>query len=227
MTLISIDEELLIARAAGRLSAPMRLLVDTHIALKSDVADAAATAEIAGGVLLEDMAMEDMSDTALDVALAAIEAIEIGAGEAAGLGTVEPKAAAGAANAALEELLALPDPVRERALEAGAQWRFAAPGVRRIELIREGDATAELLRIEPGHGSPSHTHDGREFTLVLAGAFADGIGRYGRGDLCAVGAETTHRPIAEPGETCFALAVTDGSLKFTGALGAVQRLFGG
>lgn len=227
MTLISIDEELLIARAAGRLSAPMRLLVDTHIALKSDVADAAAAAEIAGGILLEDMAMEDMSDTALDVALAAIEAIETGAGEAAGLGTVEPKAAAGAANAALEELLALPDPVRERALEAGAQWRFAAPGVRRIELIREGDATAELLRIEPGHGSPSHTHDGREFTLVLAGAFADGIGRYGRGDLCAVGAETTHRPIAEPGETCFALAVTDGSLKFTGALGAVQRLFGG
>jgi len=224
MTLISIDDELIAARASGALSAPMRLLVDAHATLKSDVAEAALMADAVSGSFFEDVLAEPMADNALDIALAAIDAIETGAGEAAGTHTISRKAAAKAADFALSELLDLPGPVRERALEAGAQWRFAAPGVRRIELMRDGDATAELLRIEPGHGSPSHTHVGREFTLVLAGAFADGIGRYEKGDLCAVGEETTHRPIAEPGEVCFALAVTDGSLKFTGALGAVQRL---
>jgi putative transcriptional regulator len=226
MTLISVDDELIAARASGALSAPMRLLVDTHAVLKKDVAEATLMSEAISGAFLEKVAAEPMADNALDIALAAIDALETGAGEAAGTHTISRESAARAADSSLSELLDLPDPVRERALEAGAQWRFAAPGVRRIELMREGDATAELLRIEPGHGSPSHTHDGKEFTLVLAGAFADGIGRYQKGDLCAVGEETTHRPIAEQGEVCFALAVTDGSLKFTGALGAVQRLFG-
>lgn len=227
MSVVSIDEDLLIARAAGRLSAPMRLLVDTHAAMNPDTAAAARDAEAAAVALFELDHGEALSDDAVSVAMAMIDALESGVGEAAGLKPVSRSVAAEAANRALDELKDLPGPVREMALEAGAQWRFAAPGVRRIELVSDGEARAELLRIEPGHGSPSHTHDGQEFTLVLAGAFADGIGRYGKGDLCAVGPETTHRPIAEPGEICFALAVTDGSLKFTGALGAVQRLLGG
>ena len=227
MALVSIDEELLIAHAAGVLSAPMRLLIETHAAIRDDVADAMADAESAAVAFFESAPAESMADDPIDVAMALVDAVESGAGEAAGLKSVTTANAAQRAGTAFDELLGLPDPVREKALEAGGQWRFAAPGVRRIELSVEGEAKAELLRIEPGHGSPSHTHDGREFTLVLAGAFADGINRYGKGDLCAAGAETTHRPIAEPGEICFALAVTDGSLKFTGALGAVQRLFGG
>ncbi|WP_421789670.1 ChrR family anti-sigma-E factor [Hyphobacterium sp.] len=227
MTRISINEELLIARAAGSLSAPMRMLVDTHAAMNIQIAEAVRTAEASAAALLKEEPPAEMAENALDIALAAIEAIETGAGEAAGLKPVAARAAVKAVDAAFAELMDLPEPVRERALEAGAGWRFAAPGVRRIELISEGDAKAELLRIEPGHGSPSHTHEGNEFTLVLAGAFSDGIGRYAKGDLCAVDGDTTHRPIAEPGETCFALAVTDGSLKFTGPLGAVQRLFGG
>lgn len=227
MSTVLIDEELLIARAAGRLSAPMRLLVDTHAAMNDDVALAAGDAEAAAVALFDAEPGEALSDNAIDIAMAMIDALESGAGEAAGLKPVDRQSAAGSADQAMSELMDLPAMVRDKALEAGAQWRFAAPGVRRIELMSEGEAKAELLRIEPGHGSPSHTHDGQEFTLVLAGAFADGVGRYTKGQLCAAGPETTHRPIAEPGEICFALAVTDGSLKFTGALGAVQRLFGG
>ncbi len=227
MTLITLDDELMAARASGTLSAPMRLLLDTHSVLKSGVADAALAGDAFGGAVLESLPAESMADNALEVALAAIDAIEAGTGEAAGSRVINRMDAAKLTQSALSELMNLPAPVRERALACGAQWRYAAPGVRRMELMREGNAVAELLRIRPGHGSPAHTHEGMEFTLVLAGAFADGIGRYESGDLCAAGGETTHRPIAGPGETCFALAVTDGALKFTGALGAVQRLFGG
>ena len=214
--------------AAGRLSAPLCLLVETQAAMRGDIAAAIAEGEALGGALLESSAPEAMADNAEAIALAAIEALETGTGEAAGLMTAatDPVKAASSGSKWLEEILALPDPLRERVLESGLDWRFAAPGVRRIALMKENGAEAELLRIEPGHGAPRHTHAGREFTLVLTGAFHDGINRYGAGDLAAVDGETTHRPIAEPGEVCYALAVTDGALEFKGLLGTVQKWLG-
>lgn len=214
--------------AAGRLSAPMCLLVETQASMRGDVAAAIAEGEVLGGALLESAAPALMADNAEAIALAAIEALETGAGEAAGLGSaaVDPVRAASSGSKWLEEILALPDPLRERVLESGLDWRFAAPGVRRIALMKDGGAEAELLRIEPGHGAPRHTHAGREFTLVLTGAFHDGIKRYAAGDLAAVDSETTHRPIAEAGEICYALAVTDGALEFKGLPGLVQKWLG-
>lgn len=214
--------------AAGRLSAPLRLLVETQSALRGDVAAAIAEGEVLGGALLEAEAPAPMADNAEAIALATIEALERGAGEAAGLGTAaaDPVQAASSGSKWLDEILALPDPLRERVLESGLDWRFAAPGVRRIVLMKEAGAEAELLRIEPGHGAPRHSHAGREFTLVLTGAFHDGIRRYGAGDLAAVDGATTHRPIAEAGEVCYALAVTEGELAFTGLPGLVQKWLG-
>lgn len=227
MNTFSTHDELLSASAAGSLSAPLRLLVNTYSAINHDAATRAHTAEAAAVALFEDWPGEALSEDAIDVALAAIDALEDGLGEAAMPHQVDRRDAALAADDGMAEIMALPEPLREHVLAAGAQWRFAAPGVRRIELMSEGKAKAELLRIEPGHGSPSHTHEGCEYTLVLEGAFADGLSRYGKGDLCIADEGMTHRPIAEPGEVCFALAVTDGSLRFTGALGTVQRLLGG
>ena len=88
------------------------------------------------------------------------------------------------------------------------------------------EAKVELLRIEPGHGAPRHTHEGTEYTLVVSGGFTDENGSYGPGEVSIVDSSHTHQPIADPGEICYALAVTDGNLKFTGWLGALQKLFG-
>ena len=133
--------------------------------------------------------------------------------------------AAQQANQAIQEILDLPEKVRDLALDNG-RWQFAGPGVRQMELMREGSAKAELIRLEPGHGVPHHGHDGKEFTLVLCGAFHDGVGRYGKGDLCTADPDLQHKPVAEEGKVCIALAVTDGSLAFTGPLGWVQRALG-
>ncbi|MEM6850922.1 MAG: cupin domain-containing protein, partial [Pseudomonadota bacterium] len=81
----------------------------------------------------------------------------------------------------------------------------------------------DLLRIQPGFGAPRHTHEGAEITLVVRGAFSDETGRYGPGDVSIASQAVTHRPIAEEGETCYALSVTDAPLAFTGALGWLQR----
>ena len=225
--LTPIHEELVEGLAAATLSAPMRLLAQTY----ADTNDAARTAlldlDIMGGDMLESCAPSIMSDTALETALALIESLENDAGEAKGLGETAPRKAALQADQMFSDLMALPATLRDQALESGADWRFAAPGVRRMTVLSDENSTAELLRIEPGHGSPSHTHEGRETTLVLSGAFHDGHTRYGKGDVCDAGPDITHRPIAEAGEVCYALAVTQGGLKFKGPLGLAQRLMGG
>ncbi|HYD98947.1 MAG TPA: ChrR family anti-sigma-E factor, partial [Alphaproteobacteria bacterium] len=78
------------------------------------------------------------------------------------------------------------------------------------------EAKARLLRVHAGTAMPQHTHDGEELTLVLCGAFRDETGRYARGDLAVTDSEIDHQPVAEPGEACICLAVTDAPLRLTG-----------
>jgi len=73
-----------------------------------------------------------------------------------------------------------------------------------------------LIVLKAGRAVPKHTHDGQEITVVLKGAFNDGIGRYGRGDLSIADAHVDHQPMAEPGEDCLCLTVTDAPLRLTG-----------
>lgn len=126
------------------------------------------------------------------------------------------------------EIMALPEPLREGAAKSQGHWAFAGPGLRTLELnIRGSKAYAErpqLLRIEPGYGAPTHSHGAMELTLVLEGAFRDETGYYGPGDLAVATDSLTHRPIAEPGPTCLAYAVSHAPMRFTGMLGFAQRL---
>lgn len=196
----------------ARVDAPTRLLLDTYAALNAAAPHPFAQADRVGGALLETLTPASMGEGALARALAAID--EDDAAEAAG------------ADRRLAELRALPDPTRDVALQAFGRrgWRVVAPGLRALELAREGEAVAELLRIEPGCGAPRHGHDGDEYTLVLAGAFHDGHRRYDQGELCIARPEDVHRPIAERGAVCFALAVSDTPPAFRGLLGLAQRL---
>jgi len=231
MTNHPLGEEIFSAYASGALSGPMRLLVDAQSLINASVARDRETCDRVAGALLEAIEPAQMTRGALDRALDVIDA------EAGGIGEAGPSArraetadtrkhAAQAAGQALEEILRLPEPVRDLALE-NPGWSFAGPGVRTLELMREGSAKAELIRLEPGRGVAHHGHEGREFTLVLCGAFHDGRDRYGAGDLCIADPALEHKPVAEDDEVCIALAVTDGPLAFTGPLGWVQRAFGG
>lgn len=229
MTHQSLGDEIFSAYASGALSGPMRLLLETQSQLDPQVARRCADADRIGGLLLAANPPATLRHGALEDLFAILDAETAGAGEA---GTAQrqnerSRRAAGMASQALNELLSLPDPVRDLALETGGTWQFAGPGVRVMELMREDGAKAELIRLEPRHGVPRHTHDGKEFTLVLCGAFDDGLAKYGRGEMSIADPEIEHRPVAEPGEVCIALAVTDGPLAFTGPLGWVQRALGG
>lgn len=229
MTNHPLGDELYAAYASGALSGPMRLLIEAQANVSADVARERDLAEAVAGLMLDSVNPAPVREDSLAEIFAAIDAQEAGVGEAAafkpGVGDDASRRAAHAAGQAIDELLRLPEAVRDLALEKGA-WSFAGPGVRSMELMREGPAKAELIRLEPGRGVPRHGHDGREFTLVLCGAFHDGRDRYATGELCAADPSTEHKPVAEPGEVCIALAVTDGPLAFTGPLGWVQRALG-
>ncbi len=218
------DDPTLIAAAYwhGAWPEPLRLLVESQAALDPQIAQMRAQADRVGGALMECVEPADLGEGALAAALDAIEAIEANTAIAA------HPVAAQSANTEIQELLALPDPIRTSsllALEKG-DWQFAGRRVRRLEVAREGEVKAELIRIEPGRGVPVHTHKGLEYTLVLTGAFHDGERRYRCGEVCAAGPDVEHKPIAEADEVCYALAVTNAPLAFKGALGLVQRLFG-
>ena len=81
------------------------------------------------------------------------------------------------------------------------------------------------MRIKSGTAMPSHTHEGTELTLVLAGGFSDERGHFLRGDLAEVDASVDHRPIADPGDDCICLAVTDAPLRLTGPFGRLLNPF--
>lgn len=212
--------ELYSTYAAGCLDPAFALLVETQSSLRADIADRVCQSEVISGIMLERETATDMTSGAVDRALSLIDDLEVSA--------ATEKGAVRAASNAIDELLALPDPLRAQAIEAaGADgWQFTSPGIRRLRLDCDSDAEVELYRIEPGASVPRHTHEGYEATLIAAGGFTDETGSFGPGDVTMKGPDDTHRPVADLGEPCYALAVRDGGLRFTGAMGLVQRILG-
>ncbi len=202
--------------SSARLPGPMALLMET----KRTMDGGADEADMLGGAFLEAETPAPMRADAFESVMREIDAIEARLGARAG-----PRAARVSARH-FQEVVKLPGPLRSAALEAleNGAWKFAGLGMATLPLVQEGGVKAELLRIEPGKGVPSHGHNGREFTLVLQGAFEDGHNRYERGDLCECGPDFVHRPKALPGEICFALAVTEAPPAFKNVLGVIQRL---
>ncbi len=107
------------------------------------------------------------------------------------------------------------------------KWRPVGMGVKQAILRTSSDATARLLLIPAGVAMPDHSHGGAELTLVLQGAFFDGTDRFARGDIEVADGSVTHTPVADIGEDCICLAVTDAPLEFKGWLPRVVQRFVG
>lgn len=207
--------------AAGCLDPAFALMVETQAALRPDVERAVARAETIAGVFFETEQAATLSEGAIDKALAMIDAYESG-------GRLPERQAVHRAGEGLDELLTLPEPLRETALQSFQtnKWQGLTSGIRRLKLDAGSQAEVELYRIEPGCTVPRHSHSGSEFTLVVAGGFTDESGSFGPGDISLKGPNDTHQPTGDMDGVCYALAVRDGGLKFTGVMGLIQRLIG-
>jgi putative transcriptional regulator len=209
--------ELLLSYAAGNLADGFALVVASHASMCPDCRRRIAHAESIGGALLYSMEPAKMSGGALQEALSRIATEDLH----------DPDADPVSRHADSEA----PAPLRRFVPGAfdDLAWRTLAPGMKHIRLdLDDGEpAKARLMRFAPGVATPAHSHKGHEVTMVLKGSFSDELGRFGPGDVQEADAGVSHQPMADTGEDCICLIVTDAPLKFDNLVGKIlQPIFG-
>jgi putative transcriptional regulator len=199
---------LLLDYASGAMGEAEALAVATHLVYCPACRGEVARIEAMGGALLDTLPGAEIDAGAFAAVLARLDAAPV----------AEVSATAAASIGVPQIPLPLRDYVGPR-FEAVA-WRRLLPGVSEAVFpVGAGDRRVSLLRVRAGVGVPQHTHEGTEFTLVLQGAFDDGQGLYGIGDLQVTDGTIDHRPTALSGDDCICLAVVERTLRLTGPIG--------
>ncbi len=206
-----IGDDLLLSYAAGNLAEGWSLAVATHLSLCAECRARLATAEAAGGQLLETLGIEPVSDGAW-------------ASVRNRLGTPDTVATARPASAIL------PKPLRDYIggdVDA-IRWKPLGKGAAQFRLrTGDGETQVRLLKIPAGKPVPEHSHRGREITVVLTGAFHDGTTLFARGDVEEADDDIQHIPTATADADCICLAVTEAPLRFRSwVVRALQPILG-
>lgn len=193
-----LTDTLLTAYAAGNLPEAFNLMVATHLSLCDTCRAQAEALEAVGGCLLAECGTEAMAADALEATFARIST-----------GTAVPARRR-------DSCSVLPQPLRDYVGGdvSTIRWKPVGMGVRQAILPTSSAASARLLFIPAGAAVPDHGHRGVELTMVLQGAFSDEVDRFARGDVEVADEELEHMPVADPGEDCICLAVTDAPLRF-------------
>jgi putative transcriptional regulator len=211
MDMDDVRQELLMAYAAGRLAEPVALAIATHAALNPQAQAAVRAYEEVGGRFLEEIDPEPLAPDSLDTIMALLDKPVVAHRQRVTL-SQDPSIPAVLARY-------LPAPIDQ------LPWKRLGPVAEYPLLKGIGGYKTQLLRIQAGRKVPQHTHDGNELTVVLRGAYSDGIGHYARGDLSVADGSIKHQPKADEGEECLCLAVTDAKLRLTGTIGRLLNPF--
>ncbi len=207
-----LNDKLLMAYAAGTLPEAFSLIVATHISMCDECRARLGSFDAVGGKLLDECEVQPMEADSLNAVMAKIEL-----GDPRETAIRVPANTNGAVPAPLVDYIG-----RDF---SSIKWRGLGGGVKHSVLKTGGKATARMLYIPAGMKMPDHGHNGLEATLVLQGAFSDEDGRYGRGDIEIADEDFDHTPIAEDGEDCICLAVTDAPLKFNSWIPRIAQPF--
>lgn len=206
-----LTDALIMAYSAGTLPEAFNLAVATHISMCDACRAAVDSYDAVGGALLDEVEAVEMSPQALNDTLALIKSME------KVTENTQPKS----------KMRDLPQPLADYVgvnLD-DVKWKPVGMGVKQAILPTSSEATARLLYIPAGTAVPDHGHNGTELTLVLRGAFFDETDHFGPGDIEVATEDDQHTPIADIGEDCICLAVTDAPLKFTGLLPRLAQPF--
>jgi putative transcriptional regulator len=204
------DDDLLVSYASGAADEGLALVIATHLAFCPECRRLVAAFEQAGGAMLASIGPEAMQARALENTLARLDEPTRTAPRKPVIG--DPR---------------VPEPLRSYVDSLDKSWLPLGPGVAHRPLLRRGKTSVRLIRAMPGASVPVHSHNGCELTLVLTGGFHDETGRFGPGDLESATPDMKHQPVADPGEVCINLALTDAPLRFFSVLPRlVGKVFG-
>jgi putative transcriptional regulator len=207
-------DELLLSYAAGATNEAVSLVVATHLALCPVCRHTLAKVESIGGAMLESVTPVPLDGDALDSVLSRLD-----------VPTPLPSTLKPVAGSAAR----VPEPLRSY-IGGGfdaVRWTKIDGGISFKPLMKIGRARVQLIRSRAGRSVGTHTHNGDEHTLILAGGYTDVTGSYAPGDLHSATPEIVHCPIADEGEDCIVLAVSEGPLKFRSfTVGLIGKWFG-
>ncbi len=198
---------MLLDYATGAMAEGPALAVATKLAMDPDARADYEALELTGGALLDGLAPEAVSERLLAATLDRLD-------------SPMPRVAAAMPDAETRRLL--PRPLWRYVPEGleSLRWRSWGRNVREAVLpLADRGHRATLLQVKGGHGVMNHTHEGREYTLVLSGSFHDETGHYRAGAFQICDGDVRHRPVADKGADCLCLAVLDAPMHFTGLLG--------
>ncbi len=208
---------MLLDHAAGTLPPSLDVMMASYVALNQDARASVEALTAVGGALLEDEdATTEIASDAFDLVMSRINDGDAPA-ETQPLSPVDAHTQA-----------VVPLPLR-RLLPGSLdslKWKSRGGGVREYHLDTGSDGLkASLLWIAPGRSVPQHTHRGREYTLVLEGAYTDQKETVAAGDFVVNDSTDAHSPVADSALGCLCFAVTDAPLKFHGPLGWILNPF--
>lgn len=208
-----LNDSILMAYSAGSLPEAFNLMVASHVSLCDECRSRIESFDAVGGAVLDGSELEavDLSEDALAATMALIAG-----------GPMETMPARPAIKDGI-----LPAPLQDYVGGdlADVRWRSVGMGVKQAILPTSKDASARLLYIPAGAAMPDHSHRGIEMTMVLQGAFIDEGERFARGDVEIADSDVDHTPVADIGEDCICLAVTDGPLQFKSLLPKIAQPF--
>ena len=104
------------------------------------------------------------------------------------------------------------------------KWKRIFNGFYEFSFNVSDKEEVKLIKMAPGAKVPLHSHNGREYILVLEGSFCDEFGSYSKGDLQINDSKIKHTPIACDNNGCICLAITEEELVFYGNFAPILNI---
>ena len=105
------------------------------------------------------------------------------------------------------------------------QWKSIYKGFREFNLPLKDNDTIKLIKMDPGTSVPLHSHNGKEYILVIDGSFCDEYGEYKKGDMQINDQNIKHHPTACDTNGCVCLSITESDVVFFGKFASILNLF--
>ncbi len=117
------------------------------------------------------------------------------------------------------------NPINKLLNSLGAlKWEKIFNGFYEYSLKLSNGENAKLIKMDKGAKVPLHSHNGKEYILVLDGSFCDEYGKYSKGNLQINDSNIKHTPIACDTNGCVCLTITEKELVFFGALSPLLNI---
>ena len=104
-------------------------------------------------------------------------------------------------------------------------WKTVFKGFKEYSLPVNDNDSLKLIKMDPGTSVPLHSHNGKEYILVLEGSFCDEYGEYNKGDIQINDQQIKHNPTTSDSNGCICLSITENDIVFFGKFGSILNLF--